>query len=359
MPIFTGDPIRDPTSGEWTTELIPYEQIEQSELPGYTAAHPPRPAIPERALKGAPGYRAPGVTQYSNIAMDIAEERREAGIEQSWMPPAPPPKPKKTLAKFTRSFISSQFGGRDPHKYDVAGDELVRFSRMMPKEEGAYYKAIGKVRGDPLTQGEKRELFGIRRQTRQQANTLAKEEQQRRVSMLTKAESRFTFDLGLEQQREAQLREERKLRIREAEVKATAIKEAAARIQISKGTAFTDEQGNRVVPFYDATGRFLGTQPIGRVKPTGAMTENQIYRAVYDTLIDKGKEREISKWYTKYKTHYAKTKSRSEALTLTLADINKIVLPTKITKTSQAVEWLITEHRMSKEEARAWIRTNK
>ena len=195
-------------------ERVPYEEIEQTQLPGYAEAHPQRPALPYWAGSKVPTEYGPSVTQYSNLAMDLAERLREGGIpEQSWMPPEPPPKPKKTLAKFTNSFNSSNFGGRDPHKYDVAGDSLVRFSRLMPKEEGAYYKAIGKVKGDPLTQGEKKELYAVRRQTRQQANGLAREERDRRISMLSNAQNQFKYDLQLERQEEDQKVAQQKARI--------------------------------------------------------------------------------------------------------------------------------------------------
>lgn len=333
------------------------------------------PAVPEWLYKSVPGTfqgaPRPDVKQYSNLAMDVAEVMRTTGMqEQPWMPPAPPPKPRKTVTKFTKSFISTNFGGEDPHKYNVRGHALLVYNREVNKGVNQYLKDLGKVQGDPLTGSQKTDLRAIRNQVMRTSMGIANEERKNRISALTNAQDQFQYDQQQERIQEQRKRAEASAQVaaqRAAQTERRLADTAAdiaqtrqeARQKLTKGTAFTDEQGKRMLPMFNALGEYLGNQPLGKAKPTGQLTENQTYKSIYETLRDKGKERNVSEWYTKYKGHYAKTHNRSNALIKTLTEINKITLPTNITKTSQAVDWLIREQQMTEQEARRWIRTNK
>ncbi len=142
-------------------------------------------------------------------------------------PPPPPPKPRKSIVKFTQSYIKKEFGGQDPHQYNVKGQALLIYNREVTKAVNQYLKDINRVQGDPLTGSQKANINAIKRQVMQTAQGVVDEKQATDVAALTNAQNQFKYDEKQERLQAQRERDEANKRL-EADIAEERKKAAAA-----------------------------------------------------------------------------------------------------------------------------------
>ena len=100
-------------------------------------------------------------------------------------------------------------------------------------------------------------------------------------------------------------------------------------------------------------------------KETGELTENTVLKTISDqALLGATQPGETpqgvsAKWYGHYRDIRKKNPkmSREEAMNRTLQEMTKITLPETITKTSEALQWLMDQYGLTEPQARNWIRS--
>lgn len=261
---------------------------------------------------------------------------------------------------YKQRLIDKQFAGLDPslRNTEKLGKELATMEVKTVKSQ--LMEALGRDDDSEMTPKERLMMLTATDQARREAMMTVRQQKQDDIASLGQAVSQYNAGL------QAQMADIQK-RTTELQTKHAVEAKVEGKLEQERIKAKAPGKPEKLSDFKWAYNIWKKDNPKGSPtefrreweKPSGisgGLTEASIVKSIDDLALTSGTD--PAKAYSNY-LKYRKTLGREGAFSKVRQEMMKVTLPANITKTSEALKWLMEENNMSEQEAKAWLRANK